>query len=100
MRCPHRPEPAGIWRDREWSRVLALLPADLEGSARASGALRRRRAVRSAAVLRRLVLADALSGWPLRLVAAWAAARGLAALSDAALLYRLRGTRGWLGVPR
>ena len=96
-RCPHRPEVAGIWRDRAWARVRALLPADLEGGARASGALRRRRAVRSAEVLLRLVLAYALSGWPLRLVAAWAGLTGLAALSDVALLYRLRGTRGWLG---
>ena len=74
------------------------LPADLEASARASGALRRRRDVRSAAVLLRLALAYALSGWPLRLVAAWAAVLGLASLSDVALLYRLRGTRAWLGV--
>jgi hypothetical protein len=96
-RCPHRPEAAGIWRDHEWARVRALLPADLEGSARASGALRRRRAVRSADALLRLVLAYALSGWPLRLVAAWAGLTGLAGLSDVALLYRLRGTRGWLG---
>src|SRR6266545_4386821 len=53
--------------------------------------------VRAAAVLLRLVLADVLSGWPLRLVAAWAAVVGLGHLSDVALLYRLRGTRGWLG---
>ncbi len=98
VRCPRRPEPAGVWRDREWAHVLAQLPADLEASARASGALRRRREVRSAAALLRLVLAYALSGWPLRLVAVWAALRGLGELSDVAVLYRLRGARGWLGV--
>src|SRR6266545_3424254 len=96
-RCPRRPEPGAVWRDQEWAWVRAQLPADLEASARASGALRRRRAVRSAAVLLRLVLADVLSGWPLRLVAAWAAVVGLGHLSDVALLDRLRGTRGWLG---
>jgi hypothetical protein len=97
-RCPRRPDPAGVWDDRGWPGVLAHLPADLEASARASGALRRRRAVRSGAALLRLALAYALSGWPLRLVAAWAAVRGLGALSDVAVLYRLRGARGWLGV--
>src|SRR6266508_6715323 len=87
VRCPRRPEPAGVWRDREWAHVLAQLPADLEASARASGALRRRREVRSAAALLRLVLAYALSGWPLRLVAVWATVLGVGRLSDAALLY-------------
>jgi hypothetical protein len=87
-----------VWGDRAWAEVLALLPGDLEASARASGALRRRREVRSAAALLRLVLAYALSGWPLRLVAAWATVRGVGRLSDAALLYRLRGARAWLGV--
>jgi hypothetical protein len=57
--------------------VRERLPPDLEASARASGALRRRREVRSGAALLRLVLAYALSGWPLRLVAVWAAVLGL-----------------------
>lgn len=97
-RCGRRPEPGPVWRDQEWARVRGHLPPDLEASARASGALRRRREVRSAAALLRLALAYALSGWPLRLVAAWAAVLGLAHLSDVALLYRLRGTRAWLGM--
>src|SRR6266545_3006330 len=97
-RCPRRPDPGAVWRDQEWAWVRAQLPADLEASARASGALRRRRAVRSAAVLLRLVLAYVLTGWPLRSVAAWAAVVGLGHLSDVALLYRLRATRDWLGV--
>src|SRR5262245_34043429 len=61
-RCPRRPDPGAVWRDREWAQVRAQFPPDLEGSARASGALRRRREVRSAAVLLRLGLAYALSG--------------------------------------
>jgi len=98
VRCRGRPDPGAVWRDQEWARVRAHLPPNLEASARASGALRRRREVRSAAALLRLVLAYALSGWPLRLVAAWATVLGLGRLSDVALLYRLRGTRAWLGV--
>jgi hypothetical protein len=96
---PARParRPAAVWRDGEWERALGLLPSDLEASARASGALHRRRAVRSAADLLRLALAYALSGWPLRLVAAWAAVSGLGQLSDVAVLYRLRASRAWLG---
>ena len=44
--------------DTEFSRLLARLPAalDLEASARASGALRRKRAVKDAATLLRLAL--------------------------------------------
>jgi hypothetical protein len=98
VRCGRRSDPGAVWRDQEWARVRTQLPPDLEASARASGALRRRREVRSAATLLRLVLAYALSGWSLRLVAAWAAVLGVGRLSDVALLYRLRGTRAWLGV--
>jgi Transposase DDE domain len=97
VRCGRRPDPGAVWRDQEWARVRPHLPADLEASARASGALRRRREVRSAAALLRLVLAYALCGWPLRLVAAWATVLGVGRLSDVALLDRLRGTRAWLG---
>jgi hypothetical protein len=96
--CGHRSDSGAVWRDQDWARVRAHLPPDLEASARASGALRRRREVRSAAILLRLVLAYARSGWPLRLVAAWATVVGVGWLSDVALLYRLRGTRAWLGV--
>lgn len=43
--------------DAAWAHVLRLLPADLEATARATGALRRRRGVGSAAALLWLVLA-------------------------------------------
>jgi hypothetical protein len=66
-RCARRPDPGAVWRDQEWARVRERLPPDLEASARASGALRRRREVRSGAALLRLVLAYALSGCPLLL---------------------------------
>jgi len=97
--CPHpgdpRPAPA---TDADWAELLAALPVDVESTARASQALRRRRQVRSGADLLRLVLLYSLWDWPLRLVAAWATITGWAELSDVALLQRLRGAQHYLGV--
>lgn len=82
-----------------WPCLLARLRelVDLEGSARAFGALRRRRGVADAGVLLRLALVYGGSGLSLRGTAAWATAAGVANLSDVALLYRLQGAEGWLG---
>lgn len=81
-----------------WTALLGRLPAglDLEASARERGAWRRPRGVRSAADLLRLALAYANTPLSLRGTAAWAAASGVADLSDVALLYRLRNAGGWL----
>ena len=83
--------------EQDWQVLLTLLPADLEASAKALGALRRRRGVQSAAVLLRLAFAYAYCGLSLRAVAAWAAQVGIAQLSDVALLQRLRHASPWLG---
>jgi len=83
--------------EADWKVLLTLLPGDLEASARAHGALRRRRGVPSAAVLLRLALAYAACGLSLRSVVAWAAQLGIAHLSDVALLKRLRQAGPWLG---
>ncbi|MGE3740447.1 MAG: transposase [Geminicoccaceae bacterium] len=82
-----------------WPSLLARLRelVDLEGSARACGALRRRRGVADAGVLLRLALVYGGTKLSLRGTAAWAAAAGVAELSDVALLYRLQGAEGWLG---
>jgi Transposase DDE domain len=82
-----------------WPSLLARLRelVDLEGSARACRALRRRRGVADAGVLLRLALVYGGTGLSLRGTAAWAAAAGVADLSDVALLYRLQGAEGWLG---
>ena len=56
----------------EWPLVLALLPADLEQSARHFGALRRQRAFRRGADVVRLALAYALGQRSLRATASWA----------------------------
>jgi Transposase DDE domain len=70
---------------------------DLEATARASGALVRRRAIRSAEMLLRLALAYGPGGLSLRMAAAWAGVSGLADLSDTAVMKRLRKAAAWLG---
>lgn len=85
--------------DPHWPGLLARLAGvlDLDGSARASGALRRRRAVGDGATLLRLALAHGPGGLSLRSAAAWAGFSGVATLSDVALRKRLRGAADWLG---
>jgi len=77
--------------------LLSLLPADLEASAKAWGALQRKRGVPSAQALLRLAFAYAYTGRSLRATATWAATAGVAHLSDVALLKRLRGAADWGG---
>jgi hypothetical protein len=85
--------------DRGWSGLLARLPAglDLAAAARAHRAFVRPRGVRSAAALLRLALVYANTPLSLRGTAAWAAAAGVAEISDVALLHRLRQAEAWLG---
>lgn len=68
----------------------------LEQEARATGAFRRPREVKSGVVLLRLILAYCLGERGLRLTAGWAEAIGLASLSNVALLGRLRNAVPWL----
>ena len=85
--------------DPHWPALLERLSGvlDLEASARATGALVRRRAVGDAATLLRLALAHGPGGLSLRSAAAWAGVSGVAQLSDVALRRRLRGATAWLG---
>lgn len=82
-----------------WDARIAQLGQvmDLEAGARLCGALRRRRQIRSAAGLLRLCLAYVLGRLSLRTLSAWAAAQGWAAMSDVAVLNRLRASADWLG---
>lgn len=80
----------------EWDFVLQSMP-ELEDSALALKALRRRRDVRSAADLLRLALVYGYCDFSLRETAAWAASVGLADVSDVALLKRFRQCPDWLG---
>ena len=87
------------FRDEDWAALVPHVAAaiDLEGSARSSGALRRRREVRTADTLLRLALGYGPGGLSLRQAAAWADLAGLAELSGPALMKRLRNAADWLG---
>jgi hypothetical protein len=81
-----------------WREVIAPLAVlvDLEKTARDSGALVRRREIKSADALLRLAVGWATGHLSLRQSAAWAGATGLADLCDSALLRRLRKAADWL----
>ena len=82
-----------------WPQVAERIgrSIDLEASALASGALRRRRKVCSGSDLLRLALAYGPGGQSLRQTAAWAQLQQVADLSNVALMYRLRDAADWLG---
>src|SRR5438477_5479464 len=83
----------------EWRLLLKRLPAAkaLDASARALGALKRRREIKTGEGLLRLALGYGPGGLSLREASAWAGLIGLADLSDVAVLKRLRGAADWLG---
>src|ERR687894_679360 len=85
--------------EAQWPDLVAAVSAaiELEATARASGALVRRREIRSAEALLRLALAYGPGGLSLRTAAAWAGISGLADLSDTAVMNRLRKAADWLG---
>ena len=72
--------------------------ARLEAEARATGAFQRAREVKCAVDMLRLVLAYCLGPEGLRLTAAWAEAVGLVAISNVAVLQRVRNCVPWLEV--
>jgi hypothetical protein len=87
-----------VREDAAWREVLKRLAVGWEERARASGAFTRRRAVRSAGDLLRLVLGASVQGWGQRLVAGWAEAIGLSHLSGEAVGKRVRRAHAWLGM--
>jgi hypothetical protein len=80
----------------DWQRLVRRLPIELEASARAHGALVRRRGLTDAATLLRLALVYGATPFSLRSTVAWAEMTGVASISDVALLYRLQAAEGWL----
>jgi len=88
----------GSLAEQEWSSLLDLVSEaiDLEASARAGGALTRRRRIGSAKDLLRLCLVYGPGGLSLNDTATWAAAEGVAELSKTGLLYRIRDSAEWL----
>lgn len=82
--------------DERWETVLALIPADLEQSVQKTKALQRRREIKCAEDLLRLVLAYSVCDWPLRLVGLWAYLLDIGSLSDVAVMKRLQNSQVWL----
>ena len=83
----------------QWAELRSLLPSgfDIEATARSRGAFTRARGVKDAETLLRLGLAYGGCEMSLRECCGWAAATGVAQLSDPALLKRLCKASGWLG---
>ena len=86
-------EVASIGQD--WDVVMEMLPAQWEAKAVELGAVRRLRGFDSVATLLRVLLIHLADGCSLRETAVRASAGGLAAVSDVALLKRLRGCGAW-----
>lgn len=84
--------------EKEWEDLLKQLPAslDLEKTAFDSGALIRKRKVKSANDLLRLIFGYSLCKLSLRSTAGWAASIKIADISDVGLLGRLKNSRIWL----
>jgi hypothetical protein len=82
--------------DEEWEEALQTIPVDLEEAARETKALQRRREIKIAVDLLRLVLAYSVCDWPLRLVGLWATLKGIGCLSDVAVMKRLQKATSWL----
>jgi hypothetical protein len=80
-----------------WQEIEQKLGIDLEASACEQKALLRRRGIRSASDLLRLVLVYSQEDWSLRLLGIWAVMQGIGYLSAVALLKRLRNSAAWLG---
>jgi hypothetical protein len=85
-----------VIHDHDWQMLVGLLPEDIEEIASRTGAILRRREIRSAIDLVRLALVYAQDDASLRGASAWAREAGVAQLSDQAILKRLRGSVGLL----
>jgi Transposase DDE domain len=90
---PATGELASIGQD--WDVVMQMLPAQWEAKAAELGAVRRLRGFDSVGSLLRVLLIHLADGCSLRETAVRASAGGLAAVSDVALLKRLRGCASW-----
>jgi hypothetical protein len=84
--------------NQDWSRIVSRLggAASLATTARICKAFLRPRGIRNAVDLLRIISAYCLGDRGLRATAAWAAAVGLADISNPAILYRLRHCGDWL----
>lgn len=86
----------GALLDLDWAALRALLPPDLEASARAHGAFARAREVRDATTVLRLALVYVTALPAFADVAAWAVAALGLAVTDGAIRYRVTAAAAWL----
>lgn len=91
-------DPRSVTDLENWDDLVQSLPdsLDLEATARSTGALIRRREIRSASDLLRLVVGYAVCDWSLRLLAMHYLLWGLGFLSHVALRKRLQHCGRWL----
>ena len=84
--------------NEDWDLIIERLGGgeSVEILSRETGAFQRARGIKSGVDLLRVTLAYALGGGGTRSTAAWAAAVGLAKISNVALLNRVRNTGGFL----
>jgi len=82
--------------DDKWNQIVAILPRDLEQSARICRSVERLRNVPSATNLLRVILGYAVSDLSLKDTAAWAKAKGIADFTGQAFHYRLQRSEKWL----
>jgi len=84
--------------EKEWKDLLKRLPEsfDLEKTAYDSGALIRKRKVKSAEDLLRLIFGYSLAKLSLRSTAVWATSIKITDISDVGLLGRFKNSRTWL----
>ena len=80
----------------EWRVIQSMLPTGWREAAREQGAFRRARYVNDPGVLLRLLLFHAVNDGGLRETVAQARASGIVAMSQVALLKRLRSSASWL----
>ena len=84
-----------IWLNESWNELVETIPVDLEATAQSCNALQRRRGIRSATDLLRMVLIYALT-LSLRATALWVACLGLADVTYQAVAKRIHAASAWL----
>jgi hypothetical protein len=80
----------------DWNTIKTFLPHGWEIQAGMRGALQRRRKIKDAETLLRLLLIHCAEGTSMRTTVAYAREAGLCEINDVALLHRLKASGGWL----
>lgn len=84
--------------EEQWPYVLSLMPSDIEQSALEKEAILRKRQIKDAQTLLRLIFAYGWCGLSARQTCSWAKIKGLCSLSNVALLERLQYSAPWLAL--